>query len=538
MAIRGNLREASLPDVLQLLAMGKKTGCLSLSHRHHFGTIYFDNGRIAFASIVNRRDRLGDLLVAHGVLTRADLEASIAQQAAEPDRRLGEILISRGLVTREQLHQYIKHQIEEAVYFLFTWGQGSFTFEADVQPDPQELLVSISPESLLLEGARRVDEWGLIEKKIPSFDLIFTLDHERLEASDVSLTTEQETIVTLLDGRRDVSALVEESGLDEFEVGKALYGLSRAGFLHRVGRSRGPDTTATEARISEHRNLGLAFYKTAMYDEALREFRRVLELNPTDGPAEFFVGLVSLRQGKVDDACRAFRALAARPGAPSAVHVNLACALERAGRVEDARAALGIAERARPEDPTVRLAQAVLALRAGDAVTADARLSECGALWGARGRPAVWFHYAGLVAALRGDLDRAIAILEEGTRLHPHAGALFNNLAVVLERRGHYIEAAAAAERGGLEEPTLAQLHKNVGDLLYRAARYDEALDAYQRAVRYQPELGGDVYLKLGNIRFRRREQEEAVRCWEHSLALAPDNPMARNNLEAARRVR
>ncbi len=69
MAIRGSLREASLPDVLQLLAMGKKTGCLSLSHRDNFGTVFFDRGRIAHASIVNRRDRLGDLLLQAGLIS-------------------------------------------------------------------------------------------------------------------------------------------------------------------------------------------------------------------------------------------------------------------------------------------------------------------------------------------------------------------------------------------------------------------------------------------------------------------------------------
>ena len=68
MAIRGSLREASLPDVLQLLAMGKKTGCLSVTHRNSFGYIYFDRGRIAYASIVNRRDRLGDLARYAGTL--------------------------------------------------------------------------------------------------------------------------------------------------------------------------------------------------------------------------------------------------------------------------------------------------------------------------------------------------------------------------------------------------------------------------------------------------------------------------------------
>ena len=75
MAIKGSLKEASLPDVLQLLAMGKKTGCLAVTHRNNFGYVYFDKGRICFASIVNRRDRLGDLLVKGGAITKEQLES-------------------------------------------------------------------------------------------------------------------------------------------------------------------------------------------------------------------------------------------------------------------------------------------------------------------------------------------------------------------------------------------------------------------------------------------------------------------------------
>ena len=67
-------------------------------------------------------------------------------------------------------------QIEEAVYYLFTWTSGTFNFEAGVRPEREDFLVRINPEFLLLEGARRVDEWSLIEKKIPSFDLIFSVD--------------------------------------------------------------------------------------------------------------------------------------------------------------------------------------------------------------------------------------------------------------------------------------------------------------------------------------------------------------------------
>lgn len=363
MAIRGSLREASFPDVLQLLAMGKKTGCLSVTNRQQFGTVYFDRGRICQASIVNRRDRLGDILVKHGLVTPAALDAAIAEQSRQPDQRLGDLLVAAGNLRREQLNEYLRHQIEEAVYFLFTWSQGTFTFEPDVRPDQRDHTVSISPESLLLEGARRVDEWSLIEKKVPSFDLIFALDRDHLAESSVEVTAEQETIILLIDGRRDVTAIVEESGLDEFEVGKAIFGLATAGFLHRLGRSQPREAVGAEAKTAEHRNLGVAFYRTGMLEEAAREFRRVLELRPGEVSAEFHLGLIALREGRLEDAIRAFRMCATRPGGVSSAYVNLAYALERAGRLDEARTALVDAALVRPDDPAVRLAQAVLALR-------------------------------------------------------------------------------------------------------------------------------------------------------------------------------
>src|ERR1041385_3604608 len=96
MAIRGSLKEASLPDVLQLLSMGKKTGCLSVAHRNNFGYIYFDKGRISYASIVNRRDRLGDMLLKSGAITQAQLDSAIAAQDRRSDHRLGELLVEHG----------------------------------------------------------------------------------------------------------------------------------------------------------------------------------------------------------------------------------------------------------------------------------------------------------------------------------------------------------------------------------------------------------------------------------------------------------
>src|SRR5213592_751665 len=111
MPLHGNLREPGPPEVLQLLAMGQKTGCLSLTDRASFGYIYFDRGRITYASIVNRRDRLGDLLVKNELLRAEDLVAAIDEQTRTPGERLGEILVRRGNISREQLQHYIRIQI-------------------------------------------------------------------------------------------------------------------------------------------------------------------------------------------------------------------------------------------------------------------------------------------------------------------------------------------------------------------------------------------------------------------------------------------
>jgi tetratricopeptide (TPR) repeat protein len=534
-AIKGSLKEASLPDVLQLLAMGKKTGCLSVTHRNNFGSIYFDKGKISYAAIVNRRDRLGDILLKSGIITPSQLEEAIAAQAKEQDKRLGEILVGLNIISREGLHRQIRVQIEEAVYFLFTWTQGSFNFEADIRPEEQDFLVSINPESLLLEGARRVDEWGLIEKKIPSFDIVFDLDRKRADAAVEQLTPQQQVLLPLIDGRRDVAALTEESGLVEFEVGKALFGLVTAGFLHRVGKTRAPDVIATDARVEEHRNLGVAFYKTGMLDEAEREFRRVAELRPADVHAKFFLGLVHLRLGRWDEAVGDFEHASHAQDSEPAVFHNLAFAYEELGQLGKAREALKEAvRRGGDRDPRVHTSMGVLAMREGDLEAASASFTAAKPLFTTRAPSPAWFHYAALAHALAGRTDEAIAVLVEGVQAYPRAAALHNNLAVALERKMQFTGAFTSLERGIAEDPGIAQLHKNLGDHHYRNGRFEDAYDAYQRAVKFNETLGADVWLKLGNIKMKRQEREDAMKCWQRALALDPGSRTVRQAIEAA----
>ncbi|MFN9309135.1 DUF4388 domain-containing protein [Gemmatimonas sp.] len=535
MAIHGNLSEASLADVLQLLSLGQKTGCLSIARDGSFGTVHFADGRVVDASIANRRDRLGDRLVRLGAVAPDELARLAAQRQVQDDRDLAKALLATELVDHDLLGQLFRTQVEEVVYHLFGWTQGTFTFEPDDDTSPEAPLVSISADALLLEGARRIDEWSLIEKKIPSFDLIFEVDRSRVSAHEASLSPAQERLAALLDGTHDVHALIERSGLSEFDVGKALYGLVTTGYAQRVGRSSARRQPPPESRVAEHRNLGIAFYRTGMLDEASREFRRVLELRESDGISRFHLGLVHARRGEWADAASTFARAAQEPEAPSAVWHNLAFALEQTGDRAGASRALDEAVRRAGSlpDPRLALSRADMALRDGDLAAAEVLLATARAQWGARQPSAAWFHTAGLAAALAGDSRRAVALLEEGLAVYPHAVPLHNNLAVVHERRGSYELAARTLEHALLEDANCPHLHKNLGDYLYRAQRYDEACDAFVRVVRLAPLHGPDVYLKLGNIHYRRGALDDARLAWEQALALEPGNRIVMANLAA-----
>jgi len=537
-AIKGSLKEASLADVCQLLAMGRKTGCLSVTDRSRFGQIYFDRGRITHATIVNRRDRLGDLLIRDGVLRPDELRAAIDRQGVESDRRLGELLVEEGVLSRSRLEEYIRHQAEEAVYTLFTWTQGSFYFEVDQYPDEGEVLLSINPESLLLEGARRVDEWGLIEKKIPTFDLLFEVEADRVREAGVELTSEQERILPLLDGTRTIQELIDETGLGEFAVGKALYGLIQAGFAHRVGRRQKSPGNARHAEVQEHRNLGVAFYRAGLLTEAVREFRRVLEFQPGDAHASFHLALIAVRKGEDRDAVRLFQRLIESVGPSRGAFVNLAYVLERLGRTDEAWLVLDEIERRWPGTAVVSLSKGVLRLEAGDFAAAEEHLAEYRERLGAGESPsAPYYYYAALAAAIGGRTADADALVAEGLGAYPSCAPLHLLAGGIAERRGDYATAEECYRRAVEEDADLAHAHKGLGDVAYREKRFAEALEHYERAVKLAPELGDDVYTRLGNLYYERKDRSLALEHWRRALALNPDNHMVRNNIEVVTHV-
>jgi hypothetical protein len=174
MAFQGSLKELPLPDIIQLVSVSGKTGVFALSRDGDTrGEIFLRGGQIVHAHI-------GDL------------------------------------------------QGEEAVYELAIWPEGDFVFTPGQETD--RTTIQKSNTNLLMEAARRIDEWQVLSKRIPSTRLVPVFTNQSTTTS-VSLTPQEWTLICKIDERRTIEEIAVGLDMSPFEACKLLYGLITSGLV-------------------------------------------------------------------------------------------------------------------------------------------------------------------------------------------------------------------------------------------------------------------------------------------------------------------
>lgn len=236
MPVEGPLREFGINDVFQLLDLSRKTGMLRVTSpvRDDEAHVFFDGGKVVHASLRSEPETVEDLLVAAGRIT--DDELVRARQVASDhsnDANLSAMFVHAGVVSQQELEGLVRTRLETVVFDLMAWREGFFSFEErPISEVPVEARVSVATESLLMESARRIDEWSRIADKVPNMAVIPALaplpeDHE----SQMDLLPDEWDVLTLIDGARDLRTIAAELGREEFDVAKVVYGLTTTGVL-------------------------------------------------------------------------------------------------------------------------------------------------------------------------------------------------------------------------------------------------------------------------------------------------------------------
>jgi tetratricopeptide (TPR) repeat protein len=235
MALEGPLKELHIQDVFQLLDLGRKSGVLRVTSelRQSAGTICFDRGGVVSAVLGTEPHPIGSRLVRAGKITGESLDRARGMQTSGDGRRLGDILVALGAISRRELDRQLKAQVEEAVFELLSWTEGYFRFEEGTPcQSAVEAPVRFPTEALLMEAARRLDEWSRIGSKISHLGLVPRLpgpDQQGVEPLD--LVPFEWEVLAAVDGLRDVRSLADALGRSEFEVARTVYGLANVGVV-------------------------------------------------------------------------------------------------------------------------------------------------------------------------------------------------------------------------------------------------------------------------------------------------------------------
>jgi tetratricopeptide (TPR) repeat protein len=333
MAIEGPLRELGIADVLQLLELAAKTGVLTVrsERMNDEAIVHFSRGEIVFA--VRRRStrRLGQLLIRAGKLTRTDLDRSLEQQRQDPTKRLAEILLDMGVIDESELAHQLRFQMEETVYELMAWDEGYFKFEERAEIASQRLLARVRVDSLIMEGARRLDEWSRLESKVPSTEAVPSLSpaSER-DVTPLELNAQEWEVLAEVDGERDVRQIAADVGRGAFDVGKTLYGLVAAGIVQVQERHQRMPEEQLRRSVVEVNEL-LAAGQT----ERARKLAADLESAHPDRPdLAVLIGRVLARQGRLRAAAEAFARATGLDPLSGEAHYELGFAAFRTGDFE------------------------------------------------------------------------------------------------------------------------------------------------------------------------------------------------------------
>ncbi len=523
MAIKGSLVEASLPEVIQLLAYSLKSGCLSVTDGRNFGNLFMKEGRIIYATILNRKVRLFDKMIEKGLLEKKILQDALSLQKNKK-KRIGEILVELGAISRADLEDQLRQQIEHTILTMLAWKSGYFNFEENLLPGPGEVTINLSAQELLLAGARRVEEWQQIESRLPSFETVLarTGDHHGLD-----LKPSENRVLEEVDGSKTIDGVVKKSGLDFFEACKAVYVLLTAGLIEKPKKPL--ETKRTAKDMSEYKNIGYALYKTAKYDEAEREFKKVLDNEPDCAEAIFYLGLIEMKRGKLAEAKRYMDSvLDIAERLSTLIDIGYIC--NEMGWYDDALEYLKQAETIEPGNCKAAMNLGVTQYNRGEFDKATSYFEQSLQCSDHVLTPYV---YLSRICVKKGDVGQAMEWLEQGLDKFPRSVTIKNNLALLYENAGRYDDAERMYCQVLAIQPEAAVVIRNIADLYYRLTLYGAAREYYEQISDNKRDFA--VLMNLGHIYLSRGDHKNASICFERAHEMNPDSDDAVGAAEAVR---
>lgn len=288
MGINGTLTTMSVPDLLQFLAAGRKTGTLKFGRGKVIKEIYFENGLIVGGNTNDPKEYFGQVLLHYGKLDEAQLQAAMELQR-KSGGKLGEILSSKGFLTEAEVLEILRIRTLDIIYDLFLWEEAHFEFfENDPLPD-DVIRIEVVPTNVIMEGIYRIDELARFRTLIPSDRVVLELVAGW--TSTLSMGKEIRQILYFLEKKMSVAEICYNIHASSFHVYAQLYDLVNKGIVRVVGEApaapeAAADTSELPEAIDELLWIARRELKEENVEQALSVLQQVLQREPKNEDAQ------------------------------------------------------------------------------------------------------------------------------------------------------------------------------------------------------------------------------------------------------------
>jgi hypothetical protein len=235
MALRGNLRDFTVTQLLNLINLANKTGTLVVEGPNEMARVAFREGKLAFAQIGQEDSSLAMVLHRAKKLNTSQVKAIQMRTDHMSDKELGLLLINAGYVSQDDILTNLQLYFTDVIRRLFTWVEGFFRFENEQMPPDDRITVRLDLENLIIEGARQLREWEQLQDEIPSLDMALKFtDRPGADIRNVNLSVEEWRVVSYINPKNTIKQIANANKMNELEIRRIVYGLLQAGLIEII----------------------------------------------------------------------------------------------------------------------------------------------------------------------------------------------------------------------------------------------------------------------------------------------------------------
>jgi hypothetical protein len=235
MALKGNLQDFSITQLLNLVNVARKTGTLVIERSQEHVYLSFKEGKLSYARDGNGDASLTMVLYRAKKLSAPQVRAINDRSSGMSDKELGLVLINSNYMSQQDILSSLQAFYLGMLNRVFTWNDGSFYFDNQLLPPKDKITVRIGLENIIIEGTRRMREWEQLQGEIPSLEMALKFSQRPgLNIRNLNLSADEWKVISFINPKNTIRQIAKTTNKNDLEIRRIVFSFIQAGLVEMV----------------------------------------------------------------------------------------------------------------------------------------------------------------------------------------------------------------------------------------------------------------------------------------------------------------